>query len=262
MLMSGKIMLFFVFLAFCTNHGMVLYWLALSPHSKKSWVQILDSIGIFHKILSNFVPKLESLSSGCHVLPQTQRAVQQQVYSFYYKERVGTLQTSGTRGRFLYRNRAGVSIEQERRNQKWLWIFLVCILRAGSDWFDVKHMECGINYHGSRQLDTSGKFIDYFCQFQKGLINFSDSFLEEHFKCLWRRAKRSDMDRDHSPLSVCQMTFLVSFSEECRFGCPHIFFHIWGSGIGDAERRERPILHLEVETVKAGNQRELQNEIY
>lgn len=228
MLMSGKIMLFFVFLAFCTNHGMVLYWLALSPHSKKSWVQILDSTGIFHKILSNFVPKLESLSSGCHVLPQTQRAVQQQVYSFYYKERVGTLQTSGTRGRFLYRNRAGVSIEQERRNQKWLWIFLVCILRAGSDWFDVRHMECGINYHGSRQLDTSGKFIDYFCQFQKGLINFGDSFLEEHFKCLWRRAKRSDMDRDHSPLSVCQMTFLVSFSEECRFGCPHIFFHIWG----------------------------------
>lgn len=115
----------YFFLVFCTNHGMVLYWLALSPHSKKSWVQILDSIGIFRKILSNFVPKLESLSSGCHVLPQTQRAVQQQIYSFYYKERMGTLQTSGTRGRFLYRNRAGVSIEQGRRNQKWLWIFLV-----------------------------------------------------------------------------------------------------------------------------------------
>lgn len=67
-----------------------------------------------------------------------------------------------------------------------------------------------------------------FLSISKGLINFGDSFLEEHFKCLWRRAKRSDMDRDHSPLSVCQMTFLVSCSEECRFGCPHIFFHIWG----------------------------------
>lgn len=167
MLMSGKIMLSFVFLAFCTNHGMVLYWLPLSPHSKKFWVQLLDSIGVFRKILSNFVPKLSPLDVMSYHKPKGQTNSKFTV--FIIKRGWGYCkQVRGTGGRFLYRNRAGVSIEQERRSQKWLWIFVVCILRAGSDWFDLRHVESGINYHGSRQLDTSGKFIDYFCQFQKG----------------------------------------------------------------------------------------------
>lgn len=73
-----------------------------------------------------------------------------------------------------------------------------------------------------------------FLSISKGLINFCDSFLEEHFKCLWRRAKRSDMDRDHSPLSA-KWHFWSAVLRSVALAAS-IYFSIYGgSGIGDAE---------------------------